>query len=318
MNKTNTILVALMILCAPITFGQVNLDSSLVIHLPFDTTMVEKIGNLSLTNNGATWDKDRNGRPNCAFRFDGQSNITVTGAGQVMPQGEITVTFWARTLKTAIQSPLILNPDVTSNRFNIHIHYYHNGSNASFWDYGSISNSRLFKEGITLDTNEWEFYTFTSSSKSSKMKIYRNNVLSTESNKGGGFTKQNADLMVGGFINQAKVNVFYYGLLDDIRIYGRVISMDEMDALYTGKSASVEGFRGQNQIRVFPNPFQGTFHIDAPNNENLNIKVYNAIGQEISYSANQNNYTINTNDKGVYYVVIETAKGTEVKKMIRD
>ena len=150
------------------------------------------------------------------------------------------------------------------------------------------------------------------------MKIYRNNVLSTESNKGGGFTKQNADLMVGGFINQAKVNVFYYGLLDDIRIYGRVISMDEMDALYTGKSASVEGFRGQNQIRVFPNPFQGTFHIDAPNNENLNIKVYNAIGQEISYSANQNNYTINTNDKGVYYVVIETAKGTEVKKMIRD
>ncbi|MBL7903033.1 MAG: T9SS type A sorting domain-containing protein [Bacteroidia bacterium] len=73
-------------------------------------------------------------------------------------------------------------------------------------------------------------------------------------------------------------------------------------------------------VRIFPNPFLSSFNIQSQV-EIKEIKVFNAFGVLVfDQAATGRELTINIQDlsKGIYFVSIETEKGTVTKKMIKN
>lgn len=73
-------------------------------------------------------------------------------------------------------------------------------------------------------------------------------------------------------------------------------------------------------ISVYPNPTNGIFSVDLSNVEASNIRVFNALGQEV-YAAkcSGNSITVDLKDNalGVYTVQVETNKGTVTQRIVK-
>lgn len=84
----------------------------------------------------------------------------------------------------------------------------------------------------------------------------------------------------------------------------------------------------ENTVSIFPNPTENnsTINYFSAANENVNISLYNVVGQKIStiyhgdVSIGSNQYDINMEDlpKGIYVVNIENSKGVKSVKLVRD
>ena len=75
-----------------------------------------------------------------------------------------------------------------------------------------------------------------------------------------------------------------------------------------------------SDISISPNPSTGIFNISFSNTSgNVNIKIYNSIGETIinKNSASNNIIDISDENNGLYFVKVTTNKGTSVNKIIK-
>lgn len=72
--------------------------------------------------------------------------------------------------------------------------------------------------------------------------------------------------------------------------------------------------------QVYPNPTNGHYTIDVNGAEEVNIKIYNALGKEVKtyYDKEKTQYTFSGTlpNNNVYYVTITTEQGTQTTKLI--
>lgn len=76
----------------------------------------------------------------------------------------------------------------------------------------------------------------------------------------------------------------------------------------------------QNNIKIYPNPSNGSVMIDNDYSENITYTIYNVKGQKVSY----NNLSKNTSEsldigkygKGIYFILIHHNKFTATKKIV--
>ena len=116
---------------------------------------------------------------------------------------------------------------------------------------------------------------------------------------------------------------FFNGKLDDIGIWNRALTQEEITGLYT--TLGTTQTEGVNQITIYPNPASDHITIDCGNLTNVSgyqIKIVNTLGQEVfSGAMNTQQYVVPLNTwggAGMYFVKIYDASANllNTKKII--
>lgn len=223
--KTYLILI-IILLCgiSNSSFAQIS-NYGLIAYYPFNGNANDESGNGKHgVVNGATLANDRFGNPNSAYSFNGINhyiglNYTYNGFT------ELTISVWYK-ITSAVNG---LQALVSSNNSGKFVHMQTNTSsshdNAVYTNFGGPGVILLTQPTATM--NAWTNMTMTL--KSGDSRVYINGVLIAKSTQA--FTTlANAELLrIGsGHLNGR----FFNGLIDDIRMYNRAMSFDEVEHLY--------------------------------------------------------------------------------------
>ncbi|MGB1039439.1 MAG: LamG-like jellyroll fold domain-containing protein [Flavobacteriales bacterium] len=297
--------------------SQINLSNGLVACFPFNGNANDVSGN---GNNGivsgATLAADRNSMPNSAYLFDG-TNDFISVANPVISSSEMSISFWSKTNSFNSHVSFMLTPDIGSDRFSISINYNHRGDTAVFWDFGNISGSgRLFDFPLPSLDRTWEHYTFISSKSKDSMFIYRNGLLFKAKQFSDTISDTNRILKIGSGDNAN----FFNGLIDDVKIYNRVLNSAEIRQLSKGATCSSvlaipDLNRPKFRISFSPNPFhtQTILTNYTKSNTSLCFKLYSTSGKLVKEVMNiKNGQTVISREglsNGIYFYKITDSEG---------
>ncbi len=109
----------------------------------------------------------------------------------------------------------------------------------------------------------------------------------------------------------------WHGSIDEIRIYNRVLTGDEITDIYEDIPSAVSEIENNKDGILFPNPTNGLFSIQSKDAQQ--IKVFDITGKNILNLIPQNSIEqidLSYQPKGVYFVNIISKNKNEVKKLI--
>src|SRR5690606_32533675 len=120
---------------------------------------------------------------------------------------------------------------------------------------------------------------------------------------------------------------FHHGMIDDIRIYNRVLTNEEIGIISStnfdcNASQTVE-LKKNIEVKLYPNPTMGEITLESDNlPPSFRVKIYDLLGRlirEMNIIDSFNDKAININgiEPGIYTVVIETSVGAVVEKIIK-
>ena len=201
---------------------------------PFNGNANDESGNGNNgTVNGATLTADRNGDNNTAYSFGGNTRRTID-IDIDLPYGNFTISFWFNALDTTMNA--LMDWRDTSNNlpvlsFNFDANY---GS-------GFVALLRDNVNGGTVDvapnflpnSNEWHFITLTKNS--NQLSFYINGLISLTTNYTQSIWTLN-HLVLGS--NYYDSTFFYTGRLDDIGIWNRALTQQEITNLYNSTNCA--------------------------------------------------------------------------------
>ena len=271
---------------------------------------------------GATLAEDRFGNLNSAYGFDGiDDHIAYPTLFSSAPVA-ITTAAWFKAMQTNDEGKIL----------------YH-GDNGEF-QLISIGDSALgavhlpstwyFTYATTIPSN-WHFLTGVWEQGGSYL-LYLDGILVDS------ISVPNEPLLDVGPTYQPSIGSYnrtagsyYWGYIDDIRIYDRALSVNEIDSLFNEGTTSVEQIDASTPTEFvlkhnYPTPFNPstTINFSIPEASFVSLKVFNSLGQEIetlvAKELNAGNYKYDWNAKnftsGIYFYTLQTEGLIETKKMI--
>ena len=220
--------------------------NGLVGYWPFNGNANDESGNGNHgTVNGTTLTTDRNGVANSAYSFDGIDNY-IKIDNNLLSENKISsysINLWlfANDFKSDYS-------DLISDRSDKdYAHKYRiSCSNNSLKQPGTFLNMMGDGYGEThvydktyFYTKTWTNYIVTFDTLNKEMKCYKNGVLVDRNNSSGigmGYPLKNSATYFGLSISPAGVDNGFNGQIDDIAIYNRALSEQEISQLYAGCS----------------------------------------------------------------------------------
>lgn len=187
---------------------------------------------------GPTRTADRFGNPNSAYSFDGIDDYIVVENSELLNPENISISCWYKTISFEGDG----NNGIVEKAFTSHVspHYqYHLGVTGDLYTYSSVArfaidisigstDRRLHTEEHFWDVGEWYFLCATYDGIS--YKLFVNNILIDEMTISGSVDNFGQDLYIGRLGNRP---AFTPGVIDDVRIYNRALTEDEIDVFYT-------------------------------------------------------------------------------------
>ncbi len=327
-----------------------SLVNGLVAYYPFCGNANDQSGN---GNNGlvneATLTTDRFGNANSAYSFDGVNDF-ISCLNNNIPMGNSSRTFSAWFYLTPTSG--------YSDGYSL-ISY---GTN-SFPD-GRLNDVNINQNGIwynahqyyasTLssvnNTNSWNNLVVTyDNTNISNIKIYFNGLLIPTTNYNIGnvsiLNTLNTNVQFGKAINQYASYFYFNGKIDDIGIWNRALTQEEITQLYNqnqcitnitvtdtliinvGQMSHTNPVAYANNITIYPNPASTQININFNNITDLTggtIKIINSLGQQvattpITLTGSSTSMALGSwGGNGVYFVQIINAQGqiVDIKKII--
>ena len=188
--------------------------------------------------NGATLSVDRNGKSNSAYSFDGINDYLIGNSSQ-FPASERTISLWINSSFTKEKTFFIgYGGGNCGTSFGIYANTSGcgvQGENA--FSYSSHCCNNNFNEPYQQSIiNNWNFLVFVT--KKDSTFLYLNGKIITSLKLAINITNtQNKNFIFGGLVNTNGLDIypatFYQGKLDDIAIYNRALTQQEINALYT-------------------------------------------------------------------------------------
>jgi hypothetical protein len=231
--KTAKLFVGILVIAmARATQAQVPITNGLVAYYPFNGNANDASGNGNdLTNNGATLCPDRFGNPNQAYSFDGSSFLSSSNS----PLSEVddwTVTAWIQ--------PGSLNQ---SSGFAVCV-----GENSSVnngFGFGISGGNQLFAffpgvsfapdDYVFTSTNQWNQVVMLRSAGAAM--FYVNGIPSTNTFLATPTAPPTAfEIGSAGYPSYGE-SLFFVGAVDDVRVYNRALSSNEVQELYEYEAA---------------------------------------------------------------------------------
>jgi hypothetical protein len=192
----------------------------------------DSAGNHHGTNNGATLTVDRCGRPDRAYAFNGQGQyISVNDAATLRP-ANITFSIWIRNGTTGV---LMGKNEWAGSRNEMYALRKNAGQPYMIFDIKRNSNGVPYRgwHGVTAQysANSWDHFVATWDSQILRSYLNGQPVNTNANAPAGGIDNLPGGPIEFGRWQQADA-AYVNGALDDIRIYNRALSAQEVLALY--------------------------------------------------------------------------------------
>jgi PKD repeat protein len=240
----NLLFAALVLFCC-ITTAQIDLTSNLVICMPMDGNANDYSGN---SNNGlvsgATPTVNRFGVANSAYHFDGINDFisvaTSTSISNIENNDEISISAWCN-INAWYQNYnvfAVVDKYNSINDLGWSLSLQNPATNFSGTGILFVPNFPLqssvytYSAASTFTFNQWHFYAITFSKSNQLFKAYQDGVLTnTIATSGLALENTNSLLYIGYSPNGP--DEYSDGDMDELRIYNRALSDQEINALYT-------------------------------------------------------------------------------------
>lgn len=263
----------------------IDLDEGLIVYYTFDETLEDFSGNdYDATVFGSnSYVNDRNGVPLAALNTTasggGGNNYLTAGnpAAVNALTNQVTFSFWIRQLQTWFgsdgfegQMPLINKWNGTGLYSGLRMINPNNMTNRVRWRV----NSSAFVEGTTnVPIGQWHHVVCTYNG--AQLRVYQNGVLTGTLNHSGPIATTGNELQLGRQANGTpNGGITYRGDWDQVRIYNRALSVEEIQVLFNNESI------------IFSN---AQF---CDEEEDLSLSTYNFEGAEYAWTG-PNGFTSN-------------------------
>jgi gliding motility-associated-like protein len=304
--------------CA-ITPTGVNLKNGLVACYPFNGNAKDETGNVNNgTVNGATLTTDRFGKANSAYKFDGNSYISVSPnqfknqsysyATWVyldnLPTSENEYALISVGWLTSDQNLLVTTPSTNFNRI---------ANGFSCWGYNT-GNPPISSNWTGTNPNKNKWYHVVSTRDNTSIKLYIDGILiadnssKTITNGTTPIYSSNSYATIGGRQNSLNPTDYYEllkGSLDDIHLYNRAINAAEVKALYDGNTPQTITISASNSAPC------GGDKITFTANGSTNTSKYQWKVDGINQGTNSKNFDYTSVKKMADYSVKITVEVTD-------
>lgn len=275
---------------------------------------------------GAALTEDRFGNPNQAYYFDGVNDfIEVATDPSLNFQNEITVHFWMKATQLfADREAYPLSHGNWENRWKVSI------TNGGIrWTVKSTTGIKDLDSKTKLSKDV--YYCVACTYNSVDFKIYMNGQPDNSSTFSGKILPTSINLTIGQVLpNNSGYN--FKGVLDDVRLYNRALTADEVKALYDS-TTSLDNEQASALpsasilYQNYPNPFNPATSIRFELAETgfVTLQIYDVRGQLVETLINEQRragvYLVHWNSdqisSGVYFYRLTSGKFSQVKKCIR-
>lgn len=311
------IILTSLILTLNLTFSQVPTDG-LVGYWSFDGHFDDLSGNENHgTDIGCIFTQDRFNRPNSCVGFDGVNGVITVPHDSSIDfdafSDDYTISFWFWSI-----NPFFL---ASNGRF---VEKWNNILNTPYthlfaifkdsicgrqYDTNTLNSAKI----LGVFTGEWFNLSLINDVTKDSVYIYLNGILTGNVPNSTLLPTNNISDMTFG--NNSLHNRPFSGCMDEIRIYNRVLSEDELLEIVNEIPVSVNDIYPDNIFKVYPNPSSNIFSIQG---ENITkIEVINELGQIILQTNKTLKIDLSGHPKGVYFIKILTDKQAIIKKLIK-
>jgi len=214
----------------------INLNKGLVAHYPFDGNADEVTGNSNDgTVSGATLTTGVLGRPNSAYRFGSNKSIKASRSNAIEPRYNVSVSAWVRpdslTFSYPDQRPILTKRLETAEGANSYILQMDDYNNSPGYVYFMINNQSENRAWASKPLVAGKWTHFTGTYDGANVKLYMNGTLVDTTPYSGKIAYSSLPLWIGVSGRHIQ-HQFWNGSIDDVRIYDRALSADEVRQLY--------------------------------------------------------------------------------------
>jgi Concanavalin A-like lectin/glucanases superfamily/Secretion system C-terminal sorting domain len=241
----------------------------LVTFFPFDGNSNDATSsNNHATVYNATLAPDRFGNANSAYSFNGTSSYLYLESAKNLDNPNYTYSVWVKTDKNPAlgQGYCILEAGTENGQFGIGMSINNNYVNTT----GFIvnQNGNLLYNNVLPSSNSWYLFTLTKDEDSLKLFVNNKVVKSLYLNKVPTYDAY-FSLYIGKRHIYAPYTQYFKGLLDDIRIYNRALTNQEIEEIYfdfnpLGIDLSSSTLDSK-LISIYPNPAVDNLFIKSEN-----------------------------------------------------
>ena len=250
---------------------EIDLNSGLLVNYTFNGNTQDQSGNninASIVGNNFSYVDDRKGNASSALNFNGSTYTTSGNPPQVGAlTNQVTVAMWVKQTPSnwGATTPLLNKWQmnglfVALNSFLPAPNQPH--QNRVRW---RVNNAAVAQSSVNVPFNQWHHIVCTYNG--TQLRIFQNGVLTAQVNHSGTITNTITNLEFGRQANGTN-NTFYRGDADDVRLYNRALSVNEITALYNDGSVAFSNApicEGEDLILTAPSFTNADYSWSGPN-----------------------------------------------------
>lgn len=200
-----------------------DINKGLIAYYPFNSNTYDSINSNHGILHGAISTTDRFGNENSAYQFDGWDDyISISNSSELENiERELTLSVWFNTFSYYNGWAVIMGKSNIKKPSSEQYSFYYNSNGDIYFNNEIIAKRRI-------DSNKW--YHFTLSYKDKQVNCYLNGKKIGSKEVKLGVVKNSLAIDIGRHIPGA--TEFYNGIIDDIRIYNRKMSENEIAMLF--------------------------------------------------------------------------------------
>ena len=304
--------------------------NSLVGYWPFNGNANDESGNGNNgTVNGATLTTDRNGVVDKAYSFDGYNDlIRIQHQNTLNLMGDYSISVWYKGNYQSIFNnnwSFIAKRDDQANCCSPNVPYHvlipFNSTNYAVPVMAYANGNFAFStppNTTPISLDQWQNLTITNSS--DLLKFYINGQLIFSENISSTLRAPNTNDLLIGSVNRELGAEWMNGKLDDIGIWNRTLTQQEITNIYIS-ALGTNSTALLNTVNIYPNPVTSEInYLVEGNNIIKKIDLYDATGRIVISidGLNTNKFTLNRNqlNQGLYFSKIELGNKTILSKKI--
>ncbi len=305
------------LLIAICSFAQTSLDSGLVLYYPFNGNATDSSSNginATLINN-PVYTADHNGNLNSAILLDGIDDYIQADSSQLLDNLTKSYSFsaWVRIdswyqASQGFWAAIFDKSGVAANSIQYRLSLRNYGT---YW-FGPDACGDYYGNAFPTLGN-W-FHLIVVQNQSS-ISLYINGSLAGSYDCGNALTANNHPLYLGADPHIAMD--YLNGALDEVRIYNRAITVNEIASLTAINSVDVS----DNGFTLFPNPAtsQLQLHFTEPLNLKSTLKISNIHGgivMEEKITNQDISLDVSNLVSGIYFILLESSTGSSIRRKL--